>query len=537
MSAINGMRIKNLRSLKDTDELPIKRLNLLVGRNSGGKSTYARILPLIRQSTEVRKRSPILWYGRLVDFGSFQDSVRDSDSTNEIQLSFRLALDKIKKIGASITSTASDYTTYDVLAAITLKGEKNSGETTVSRLDLTFEGVECKLSFSDGKLQTIEVDDLLELVNPTLHQQITFTGLLPNINTFKYQKVKVGDQEFRLPSDVDVFVGPLARDITAMTRSNIAPENIDAMIDRYSYGTDQEILAQLKGQIDGPQKWVNFCRNVGRKEIGFKRTRNAILMANLPNLINVIDETISSLAKNVRYLEPLRATAQRYYRRQELAVDELDSRGENVPFFLDNLDNYQKKILAAWLNRHFGISVETESTGGHIAIRLKIAGSKKAVNLADTGFGYSQVLPIALQLWSLTQGSYANRLASDRHDQKLVVIEQPELHLHPALQAKLGDIFAACIAEQRDYYTPHAPDLRITVETHSPSLINRIGELISLGKIDADHVQVILFEKDEGTGVTTTRVSKYGKDGRLQNWPYGFFEAIDEDSSEHLKES
>jgi len=528
MSTINGLRVKNLRSLGDTGEIPIKKLSLLVGRNSGGKSTFARVLPLLRQSTEVRKRSPVLWYGRLVDFGSFQDSVRDSDSKGEIQLSFRIELDRTKTSPRTIGLDA-DELSYDILASITLAAGKKASETTVSQLDITFEGIPCRLTFSEGKLQVIKVGDLSEFVNPAFHQRLSFNGLLPTIYAFKFRKVKVGDQDFNVPEPVNVFTGALTREITSITK--VSEETGASIADKLTFGTDAEILAQLKAQSEPSQRWVNFCKSLDEKALGFQRIRNAILMARLPQLLTLIDETITLLAKNVSYLEPLRATAQRYYRRQELAVDEIDSRGENVPFFLDSLDSYVKDRLDKWLKKHFGISVTTESSGGHIAIRLHIDGAKKAVNLADTGFGYSQILPVALQLWSLTHGTTL-RTANDIHDQKIIVIEQPELHLHPALQAKLADIFAACISDRENNYNFEQTDLRILVETHSPSLINRIGELVSIGVVDREDVQVVLFEKDETSGVTTTRISEFAADGRLQNWPYGFFDLVEDDDYE-----
>lgn len=75
MSKLNSIRIQNLRSLVDTGDIELKPLTILVGRNSVGKSTFARTFPLIRQSCEAQKKSPVLWYGRLVDFGDFTTAV------------------------------------------------------------------------------------------------------------------------------------------------------------------------------------------------------------------------------------------------------------------------------------------------------------------------------------------------------------------------------------------------------------------------------------------------------------------------------
>jgi hypothetical protein len=527
MTSLNAIRIKNFRSLEDTGEISLKKLNLLVGRNSGGKSTFARFMPLIRQSTEVRKKSPVLWYGSMVDFGSFKDSVRDSNLKNEIEFSFRLALDRTTMKNGPLSTIESNAPSYNVLATITLVAAKNRGETAVSKLSFDFEGTRCTLEFGGGNLESVRVGDLLEQINPALRQYITFTGLLPTIQMFKFSKMKVGDQEVSVPVNTNVFIAPLARRIISATKNTITQEAAEAIAEKFTFGTKNEILAQLKVNSEAPQRWQSFCKNLDEKNPFFEQIMNDVLMASLPQLITNVDEAISALARNVSYLEPLRATAQRYYRRQELAVDELDSRGENVPFFLDNLEPYEKRALDEWMLKNFGITVEAESSGGHIAIRIKLTNSSKAVNLADTGFGYSQVLPIALQLWKLTFGDHY-RAASNNYPQKIVVMEQPELHLHPALQAKLADILVASISDASQRYYAES-DLRITVETHSPSIINRIGELVALKLIDPNDVQVIVFEKDDISGVTATRIAEYGKDGRLKNWPTGFFTTLDDD--------
>ena len=66
------LRIRNLRSLEDTGPIELRPLTLLVGKNSSGKSTLLRVLPLLRQSIEVDTAGPLLWFGRYVDFGSFR---------------------------------------------------------------------------------------------------------------------------------------------------------------------------------------------------------------------------------------------------------------------------------------------------------------------------------------------------------------------------------------------------------------------------------------------------------------------------------
>jgi predicted ATPase len=100
-------------------------------------------------------------------------------------------------------------------------------------------------------------------------------------------------------------------------------------------------------------------------------------------------------------------------------------------------------------------------------------------------------------------------------------MEQPELHLHPAYQARLADVFAGAIRSNKD----NRSTLRFLVETHSESLINRLGELISEGFISPEDIAIYVFEKDYDDEVTRIRPVSFEKDGTLSNWPIGFFSA------------
>ena len=70
------IKIKNLRALKETPEVSLSPLTILLGKNSIGKSSFLRTFPLFKQSISVNRSEPLLWYSpELVDFGSFEESV------------------------------------------------------------------------------------------------------------------------------------------------------------------------------------------------------------------------------------------------------------------------------------------------------------------------------------------------------------------------------------------------------------------------------------------------------------------------------
>ena len=122
-------------------------------------------------------------------------------------------------------------------------------------------------------------------------------------------------------------------------------------------------------------------------------------------------------------------------------------------------------------------------------------------NLADTGFGASQVLPVIVSLYTSPPGS-------------VLLYEQPEIHLHPAAKAELGSIFAkAC-----------SPDKIIVIETHSDDLILRLQTEVAKGKLLKPEDVIIYYMKPDPSGHKVITIPLDEKGNFLAEWPKGFFE-------------
>jgi AAA15 family ATPase/GTPase len=159
---MDSIRVERLRSLSDTGDIKIKPLTVLLGQNSSGKSSFLRVFPLLKQSVESRTTGPILWSGRLVDFGSFNDAHKRK-SDNNIAFSFKFKLE----------SERSNYLLYMDLPYILLNpqplrilnslnieltlqvSQDQKKQTTIaSRLILKLEDSEIKLEFNDDEYVT-----------------------------------------------------------------------------------------------------------------------------------------------------------------------------------------------------------------------------------------------------------------------------------------------------------------------------------------------------------------------------------------------
>jgi len=100
-------------------------------------------------------------------------------------------------------------------------------------------------------------------------------------------------------------------------------------------------------------------------------------------------------------------------------------------------------------------------------------------------------------------------------ERQIICVEEPELHLHPRLQARLGNLFATAVIRGRN---------QVIIETHSESILLRLRRLIRNGKLRADDVAVLYVDNVDEAGATARRL-RIGERGELLDpWPTGFFD-------------
>ncbi|RLA82500.1 MAG: hypothetical protein DRG78_07050 [Epsilonproteobacteria bacterium] len=138
-------------------------------------------------------------------------------------------------------------------------------------------------------------------------------------------------------------------------------------------------------------------------------------------------------------------------------------------------------------------------------------GFKTPVNMP---YGVSYVLPIIVSCLVRLYG----REKSDNLI-KTILIENPEAHLHPSAQSRLG-IFLSDMANS---------GLKIILETHSDHIINGIRIAIKKETIKNDDVLFNFFEQGEKLGQNTIREISIDKEGNLSDWPKGFFDQYEND--------
>jgi predicted ATPase len=258
--------------------------------------------------------------------------------------------------------------------------------------------------------------------------------------------------------------------------------------------------------------------------------RISLLLTHLSRIVIALGGLVRGIFADAVYVGPIRASGERYYRWQELAVDRIDPRGDNLAMYLTSLPDSEVERVSRLLQNSFGCRVRKQRSKGHISIEISAEDSGPSwFNIADMGHGFSQLLPIVAQVHAATRGRRARpRFIDDevQRDERIVAIEQPELHLHPAFQGRLANLFESSMyrptTTSAGEPTKTLSGIYYVLETHSEALINAVGELISEGKINKEHVAVYVFDKNTEERTIVTR-SKFSSDGRLIDWPPGFF--------------
>ncbi|MDC5054819.1 hypothetical protein OHW35_00005, partial [Acinetobacter baumannii] len=139
----------------------MKPITLLVGKNSVGKSTFARTFPLIRQSCAEEKRAPILWYGKLVDFGDFKTVVNRSVEDKFIEFSFTVdSKNIVENLNNNLRRHSQTNTNSYSDTKFSLRVEENEGNTFASYLKIEILDQEFEINIGkDGKVDTIKFNN------------------------------------------------------------------------------------------------------------------------------------------------------------------------------------------------------------------------------------------------------------------------------------------------------------------------------------------------------------------------------------------
>jgi hypothetical protein len=524
--------LSNLRRLRDVQPLELKPLTILVGRNSSGKSTFLRSLPLLKQSISTRTSSPILWYGDWVDFGSFAGAVNKNDDNKLISFFFSISDIVVDNYIVPFWDGGPEqaHQTQSTMSFLVDICRSDSG-TRISHFSLSESqnAVHFQATVtSEGKIDSLRIDDV-EMISffSGFDVKIESGSLFPDI--FVSRKIsslsKTRAASFNTPYEGvhDVIVKACSSYLKAHLDKRTSEGRLASFSNQlFSLSHFDTATLQILSSRTQNRSWRKFLKRISEIQSTGEYTylRHLYLLYHFGSFLSSFASSAKSFISRVLYIGPARARSDRFYRYQDLSVSEIDPDGKNFPMFLNSLSPHQIQRFSDWVKHLFNFGVRVEKSSGHISIELVYPTS--TVNIVDTGYGVSQILPVLGQIWwaiNQPRRGFGGMPVLP----PFIAIEQPELHLHPAHQARLADAFIGGLYSIASDGS-RTRRAQFIIETHSEALINRIGHLISRGSIDPNDVQIVVFEADSNDDqYTAVHTSLFDSEGVLLNWPYDFF--------------
>lgn len=519
---IDTLRIQNLRSIKDSADIALKPIMILLGANSSGKSTFLRSFPLFAQSVDKKLRGPIAWFDTsFVDFGDYKTAKNKYAPEQEgITFSYKMSNVRValRRNYYPNIEMLDEKELKDVHVSFTLKDDSKG--TYIDDVKIKIPFIEYELSIK-GRNENVECminGNTIEMPERFTFNFNTSFAILPSFISNRQNE------------DGDSAVYLIANKLVSIFKNHCSgrlhnTQRLEQIL-CCPYLDRAEFLKHLK-KGSGIKSFQKSIQNWTVSTAEFNTIYNYFALLKLNVIIGSINIGLADFYHSCDYIAPMRAEADRFYRIQGLQVQAVDPSGHNLLEFIASLKPKEKEDYDKFVFDVLGVTVDVPSESGMKSIRIKTANGD--FSIADVGYGYSQVLPVITKLWHTTFAAvnnvgYYSRLRFKEFDKKTILMEQPELHLHPAMQAKIADTLVKTVNNTRE-----AGDCAtLIIETHSQALINRLGRRIREGKILPDDINVLLFQKDADMKNTSIKQISFSENGQLKDWPYGFFDPLDD---------
>lgn len=521
---ITEITIENFKGVGSRVEIPIRPMTLLFGANNAGKSTVLHALLYLRELLERRNADAdqLLAGGTSADLGGFREFVHSRRLENKITVGVNLRLDA------------------DGLPMVPRPA-----------------GCDLSMPYSDPELDQVEEAGIeVEVEWSPSHQRpfITkFRVLLDGVvfvsasatpgNEAQLDEINAAHPIFG-PSEIDSDDTSYPSDVLGMVQS-IFPQAWDYSGER---GTISQRILMGSSVIPDfklglPMVWGN--------QVDEDETVTEWVFTLINRAVSGTGRAVLDELQKIRYIGPIRRIPERNFQPMRSPNEarwadgsgawDLLSMKDSDASWLDphairalgmglKLENYRfleipkASLLGVILERAAsqrpaGEELELDSIPSSEILRLRERSRIQLVSEAnglelqacEVGIGVSQALPVAI-------GAMAPGY-------RILVVEQPELHIHPAIQCNLGDLLAAQIIKDEGR--------TMLLETHSEHLILRMlrrirenteGELPEdAPALTPDHLSVLWVEQDDGV-VSIKSIPVNSQGDFDEQWPKGFFE-------------
>lgn len=531
---ITSISLHNYKAFENVS-IPIKPLTIFLGANSVGKSSIIQMLMLLHQTAEEQGQysSALKIYGNYVNVGAFENLFRDKDVSRPFSVRLELTSDEVDTL---LRNCKNEFVRKfcNTIYSTDFSSDKKSIKRIKSRED--FQDF-LESYFSEIKQKKLNNDDhLLSFIRYRLDWDFD-----PKNDNNVAEVLRCYDFRNSISKNANSNYSVLFQFIEDKKQLKIDKVSfsfgdnhklieIDSLSKNINIYSDFELTIQDKEFISNYLNFKNTIFDVvsddfdsvayydleekSTDSIDKHNANRTLVSAFILRICRVMMKNIQNelYGDNINYVSPLRAHPKRYYMldkaKMTISLDTLD--GDAIAEVLKENKSLKEKVNN-WFSK-FGFKIEVEMFK-EVIHQMHVSQNGLTLDITDVGFGISQVLPIIIQGF----------LSSN---ESITVIEQPEIHLHPRMQADLGDLFIDIVNTDKK---------QLIIETHSEYLLRRIRRRISEGKISSNDVAICLFHPREGDTTAWVENLRINEKGSFE-WPEDFYGGeLYNDTLEYLK--
>lgn len=496
--------IENFRIFGKKQDIFMSPITVLIGPNGSGKSSIIRAFQFLSKNAKT-KRFPEILKAEFPEIGitsfnqvlnkktrnstitfefGLQASQKDGQQlldgfVNTASIEFVYKLDKIK----TQANLVSLYFTQPGESVPFFKVERNSEKGNYSFTISKGLLLHCKNKIDTNKVL------LANMLNRLFPGVNNCSQYLKEINQCRFDDIKKSisaDEYSALNISIDVLQ-------ILESEKSLSEENISQALDKFITSINSNADCRFSGigiKYGGINKIINSKLN---KLITFIWS----------DVLDFMDGFKNYFLEGCEFLEPTRSEYKKYFSRS-------DNSYLSKKLFSKGIKREKAVELLKLLN--LGKDIEVKDIDGEFKRIIITLNDGFKYDLAELGFGYSQLIPILID---------PDVLEDDLIDYRsLWLISEPEANLHPKLQSMLADVFAYSV--NNDYS-------RFVIETHSEYLVRKLQYLVAKGDLSTEDVSIIYFNQENvNTSGDIVRNISIRPDGSLsEDFGSGFYDEAD----------
>ena len=552
---IKSFSVENYKAFeKGTIEL--RPITILLGANSVGKSSLIQLLLLMQQTANANKgyMSALKLNGNIVSLGENANIFRNKDTENPVVFSFEFEdeslSDKLRKryMIDLVDEVIHTYVSYQMATFLNNSKRENTPEDLIQQKDIDMLRTQAinDESFFHTKINEIsrhkEAGDTFLFTTNRLrisHPDIDTDGY---VNLYKFLKSysELRQKRFSISFEIRSRNNPNNSSVLYLSKLTLSqkdnkdnikiiaslliqPDSKNFKSTSFSLKSDffekkemlnKAIQKKVAAMVNHQATIFSVFKNSDRTyfedeffDFGDSQNGKIFFVERVLDILSLSVKIIESsfLKEQINYVSPLRAYPKRYYFLDKANItttlDTLD--GDTITEVLRENEIVKRKVNKWFKNFSLEINVQALQDIIH---KLTVKQHGIYLDITDVGFGISQILPIVVQ------GFFAS-------NNTLTMIEQPEVHLHPKMQADLADLFIDMIK------TKGKKQKVFFIETHSEYLLKRLRRRISEGKkqnIQNEDVSIYLIYSEKEDNCNTIKKLEVENKGNFE-WPEDFY--------------